>query len=93
MRMNRAWIRNRLIALGLIALAVPVAWHVIASEIRRGGYKAQAIRARREADAQSVRMPDGRVLRDPRWDRVAEKYERAARYPWLPVEPDPPEPE
>ena len=21
------------------------------------------------------------------------KYERAARYPWLPVEPDPPEPE
>jgi hypothetical protein len=55
--------------------------------------KAQAIKARREADAQSVRMPDGRVLRDPRWDRIAEKYERAARYPWLPVPPDPPPPE
>jgi hypothetical protein len=25
--------------------------------------------------------------------RLARKYERAARYPWLPVEPDPPEPE
>jgi hypothetical protein len=24
--------------------------------------------------------------------RMAEKYERAARYPWLGVEPDPPEP-
>lgn len=24
---------------------------------------------------------------------LREKYERAARYPWLPVEPDPPEPE
>jgi hypothetical protein len=24
---------------------------------------------------------------------LAYKYERAARYPWLPVEPDPPEPE
>jgi hypothetical protein len=24
--------------------------------------------------------------------RMREKYERAARYPWLPVEPDPPEP-
>jgi hypothetical protein len=23
--------------------------------------------------------------------RMAEKYERAARYPWLPVEPDPPD--
>jgi hypothetical protein len=23
---------------------------------------------------------------------LARKYERAARYPWLPVEPDPPEP-
>jgi hypothetical protein len=28
------------------------------------------------------------------WRRaLAEKYERAARYPWLPVPPDPPEPE
>jgi hypothetical protein len=25
-------------------------------------------------------------------ESMARKYERAARYPWLPVEPDPPEP-
>jgi hypothetical protein len=24
--------------------------------------------------------------------RLKDKYERAARYPWLPVDPDPPEP-
>jgi hypothetical protein len=27
-----------------------------------------------------------------RFAALARKYERAARYPWLPVEPDPPEP-
>jgi hypothetical protein len=26
-------------------------------------------------------------------DSMARKYEHAARYPWLPVEPDPPAPE
>lgn len=26
-------------------------------------------------------------------EQIIAKYERAARYPWLPVEPDPPEPE
>jgi hypothetical protein len=32
------------------------------------------------------------AIRD-RHARLKEKYWRAARYPWLPVEPDPPEPE
>jgi hypothetical protein len=33
-------------------------------------------------------------LKDHRWHlQMAEKYERAARYPWLPVAPDPPAPE
>jgi hypothetical protein len=32
--------------------------------------------------------------KDRDWDpRLLEKYRRAARYPWLLVEPDPPEPE
>lgn len=26
------------------------------------------------------------------WGPIVSKYERAARYPWLPVAPDPPEP-
>jgi hypothetical protein len=33
-------------------------------------------------------------LKAHRWHlQMAEKYRRAARYPWLPVESDPPEPE
>jgi hypothetical protein len=33
-------------------------------------------------------------LRRDEWHAaLAKKYTRAARYPWLPVEPDPPEPE
>ena len=29
-----------------------------------------------------------------RWHlMLRDKYERALRYPWLPIEPDPPEPE
>jgi hypothetical protein len=33
-------------------------------------------------------------LKDHDWAvGLMEKYRRAARYPWLPVEPDPPEPE
>ena len=27
------------------------------------------------------------------WELILSKYERLARYPWLPIEPDPPEPE
>src|SRR3954464_961716 len=35
-----------------------------------------------------------RMIGKYRWhDRLEPKYERAARYPWLPVAPDPPEPE
>jgi hypothetical protein len=33
------------------------------------------------------------VKRIPYHARQRQKYERAARYPWLPVEPDPPMPE
>jgi hypothetical protein len=91
MRMNRTWIRNRLIALGLIVLAVPVALHIIASEGKRAEYQFLATNARRASNSRTFRMPDGRVLRDP-WEHVAEKYERAARYPWLPLAPDPPKP-
>jgi hypothetical protein len=42
-------------------------------------------RATREAD---LNRPEVQ-----RWLRLARKYDHAARYPWLPVAPDPPEPE
>jgi hypothetical protein len=38
------------------------------------------------------KLPANAAIRD-RHARLKEKYWRAARYPWLPVEPDPPEPE
>ena len=39
--------------------------------------------------------PDCILVESPRsrfHDELAKKYHRAARYPWLPVAPDPPEP-
>jgi hypothetical protein len=35
-------------------------------------------------------LPERKV---PHHEALRRKYERAAGYPWLPVEPDPPEPE
>jgi hypothetical protein len=38
----------------------------------------------------SSQMSEARL----RWhDQMAGKYERASRYPWLPIRPDPPQPE
>jgi hypothetical protein len=36
--------------------------------------------------------PEAAALADYH-ERLAEKYREAARHPWLPVEPDPPEPQ
>jgi hypothetical protein len=46
----------------------------------------QAARREGEAEANHTRRADY-------YARSARKYERAARYPWLPVPPDPPAPE
>lgn len=37
-------------------------------------------------------LPYHRSARDLRAERMAEKYLHASRFPWQPVEPDPPEP-
>jgi hypothetical protein len=37
--------------------------------------------------------PDVARERIAYWEPIRSKYERAARYPWLPVGPDPPRPE
>jgi hypothetical protein len=39
------------------------------------------------------RIVAGLVRKISYHESLARRYERAARYPWLPVEPDPPEPE
>lgn len=51
-------------------------------------------RAPTEAEKEEERQRMARLLRVIDYhSQLARKYERAARYPWLPVEPDPPEPE
>jgi hypothetical protein len=45
-------------------------------------------------DAVAARADAATEARFGDWHaRIKEKYRRAARYPWLPVEPDPPKPE
>jgi hypothetical protein len=61
-----------------------------------------ALGLRQEITYYSLRLPrgpepsPGRLARMKAeasyYARLRAKYERAARYPWLPVEPDPPEP-
>ncbi len=41
-----------------------------------------------QAEGEAIR----RTPRSRHYQAMARKYERAARYPWLPVAPDPPEP-
>jgi hypothetical protein len=40
----------------------------------------------------SLWLAEYSISREHYHDPIARKYERAARYPWLHVEPDPPEP-
>jgi hypothetical protein len=51
----------------------------------------------RLADLSDIKVipghPDPLHRRREYYDQMRKKYERAARYPWLPVAPDPPEPE
>jgi hypothetical protein len=62
-----------------------------------------AIAIRQEITYYSIRLPRGPEPSPARlarmeaevaeYSRLREKYERAARYPWLPVAPDPSQPE
>jgi hypothetical protein len=59
---------------------------------RLSGY--YAARARKHENV-AIRMRNGSARFKRQADHhesMAVKYERAARYPWLPVDPDPPEP-
>ena len=60
---------------------------------RPGDDEAKRSLSKTERKYQSVTREVKTYERNARhWQMVAEKYERAARYPWLPVAPDPPEP-
>jgi hypothetical protein len=61
---------------------------------------AMLARDRNEAGGDDVKVRQWLQAGEERWirygdhySRLAPKYDRAARYPWLPLEPDPPAPE
>jgi hypothetical protein len=100
MRLPRMTTRRWMVAVAVIAVGCAVLASLI--EMRR----AFLIEMRRERFARiadrhlSVFLTPAQV-RDPErcsaerldWhSKMADKYMRAARYPWLPVEPDPPNP-
>jgi hypothetical protein len=53
--------------------------------------RAKALEDAREANSQ-LNTAEAAARRAEYYTRLGQKYERAARHPWLPVEPDPPEP-
>jgi hypothetical protein len=79
------------VAMVAIALAACLWMHARAASLRRAaqGYRERLAEYRRPAPRRHV--PSPRVI--AYYMRMVEKCEPAARRPWLPVEPDAPEPE
>jgi hypothetical protein len=96
MRLPRMTTRRWMIAVAGFGLAMGGAAYAVRLAHRRAYYHSLAVNLRMAE--QSCRSPSYRdAVQDltaaKHLGQLAEKYERAARYPWLPVEPDPPEPE
>ncbi len=84
----RFTLRRMMIAVAIVAILLGLAEM---TRRRRAAFreKSTAIRWSEYVEGHGKRRPE--IAEHYR--RMAEKYERAARYPWLPVAPDPPEPE
>jgi hypothetical protein len=99
--MPRFTVRRLMIAVAIIGLALALAVMLKRSgEFRALAEKQAYYEAGSLAYADDARGEGGDPQRVARGEQMAAyhralkaKYERAARYPWLPVEPDPPEPE
>ena len=93
--LHRFRIRTLLFAVALAAVLLAlndrrVKFEGIAEQHRRDAVRGRPVRIL------SFRPRVGVPILSPRheWhDAMADKYSRAARYPWLPAGPDPPEPE
>jgi hypothetical protein len=90
----------------VVSFLILVGWGLAESERRRRSERFQALAEQHawsslEAREWSYTLTSGRqcIRRESPTplslyhDRMKEKYECAARFPWLPVEPDPPPPE
>ena len=101
MKLPRFTVRRLMVHVAILALAmafldnVAMPWAARRSEeFRELGQYHRGVswtihpvdRNRRRAGWNSARLLEYHA-------RMAEKYDRAARFPWLPVAPDPPEPE
>ena len=82
-----------------LMIAVAVAGLVFGgSRMRQRQERFEQLAADHAAESRRYRLPFARVggpylspMADWHW-KMAEKYRRATRYPFLPVEPDPPSP-
>jgi hypothetical protein len=79
-RFKLKWMMVAVAIVAMLMAPVFILWRRSSALAQQGQYH-----ARRASEYASVYMSD--------YHRgLAEKYERAARYPWLPIAPDPPEP-
>jgi hypothetical protein len=87
----RFTVRRMMVAVAVVAC---IFWASLLIIERRGRFLI-IVGSHRMPDARFLRHRDADyVLRLARWhDEMQAKYEFAAAHPWLPVAPDPPEPE
>jgi hypothetical protein len=89
MRLPRMTTRRWMIAVATVGLAMGL---LAAFRQRAEGFaRLSEAHLRAAADLHPPRK-HGRIPRADWHALLGEKYRQAARYPWLPVEPDPPEP-
>lgn len=88
MRMPRFRIRTIMVAVAVVAIPLGVCME------RRSRFLGLAAQHNESGIIYVSTYMDRSAYGASEWHRLlADKYERAARYPWLPVEPHPPEPE
>lgn len=104
MRAPRFRLRTLMLAVAIVAVALAAdvcyrrhaAFGLRAEQCRRGASAAymseQAARLRNRFD-HDPRTTAAFFQRAEYYEALGAKYQRAARYPWLPVAPDPPPPE
>lgn len=90
----RFTMRGLMIAVAVVGVLIWIVWDRAGAKYRETAYLYRTL-----ADKQWTGPPlteEQASVRQRRFQEytaeMARKYERAARYPWLPVEPDTPEP-
>jgi hypothetical protein len=99
------WIKFLGAAVIAVSFAVLVGWGIVEAQRRGRSERFQALAVHHAWLSRDARGWSDEITADRRcirreWptplslyhDRLKEKYERAALYPWLPVESDPPKP-